>query len=487
MKIWKRAILYLTRKKGRSILLIVLIFIMASLILVGNALRMSAQKEIREIKRRLGSSFTVAADTENPALYEERTDQPYPYSIFIGSTISPQLIDDISNVEGVVDYDISSYETVWVNLQLRPAMWADLTGSGDDMVTEEDISLYQQTTTAFICANGDMNVNFRTGALSISAGRNILDEDKFVAVISEYIAEKNQLAVGDTITLETKRRFYEPHELCDNSFERWGVPVELEVVGIFAVNFEQDVSYLTFETACADNLIYTDQAAGLQLKENRGVDRTKEEYNEVTFFVDDPGNLEDVMNRVEENVDLTGLLFSFDDTAYSASIKPLKQIYILAFILMLSGILGCAMILCLTLNLWIRGRSREIGIYLSVGINKRKIIAQIFLECFIITAISLALTLASSRCVTNGCFNLAEKIATPKVNEEAYSVDVAYGEIVPTITKVSSGDSVDLEYGDAGRNMLFLVLIVCAISCGSVLLASVQIMKIPPNRLLQSG
>lgn len=482
MKTWNRAILYLIRKKGRSILLIILIFIMASLILAGNALRMSAKKEIENIRKNLGSSFTVAADTNNSALYEERTDKPYPYSVFVGATISPELLDNILDTEDIVDYDIDSYELAWTDLQLRPGLYADLTETPTS--TEEEILLYRQTTEAVICANGEKNTNFRTGAFFISEGRNIVSEDKFVAVISEYAAEKNRITVGDTITLETNRGIFEP---CDDPFERWGVPVELEIIGIFAVNFEQETSYLTPEGHYADNLIFTDQTTGAQLKENRGADQTQEPYGEVTFFVDDPENLENVMTQVKDSVDLTGLLISLDDTAYMASVRPLKQISIFAFILMFSGAFGCIIILCLILTLWIRGRTHEIGILLSIGIRKGKIITQIMIECMIITAISLVLTLGSARVMTNGFFNLAKKMTTPKTSEENYTLEVELGESVPTITKVSSGDPVNLEYNDSGQNMLFLVIVVCLISCGSVLLASVQIMKISPNRLLQSG
>ena len=46
---------------------------------------------------------------------------------------------------------------------------------------------------------------FFRGAFTILKGRNLKEEDSFSAVISEYLAETNQLAVGDKIRIETKR------------------------------------------------------------------------------------------------------------------------------------------------------------------------------------------------------------------------------------------------------------------------------------------
>ena len=47
-------------------------------------------------------------------------------------------------------------------------------------------------------------MNFRIGAFSIVKGRNILEDDKSAIVISEYLAEQNQVSVGDKVFLETK-------------------------------------------------------------------------------------------------------------------------------------------------------------------------------------------------------------------------------------------------------------------------------------------
>ena len=45
---------------------------------------------------------------------------------------------------------------------------------------------------------------FRTGAFELVAGRHIAPEDRKKVLISEQLAEQNQLGLGDTITLSMR-------------------------------------------------------------------------------------------------------------------------------------------------------------------------------------------------------------------------------------------------------------------------------------------
>lgn len=482
MHVWKRTILYLIRKKSRSILLILLLFVMSTLVLAGNSMRLGAIQEMDTIRKNLGSSFIVAANIHNQSMYEEKYDQEFSYSIFTGKRITPQLIEEIIDEDGIVDYEIKSSMTVWSNLELKEASWADTTPSQG--ISEADIELWRKSTHVVFCGNGEANVNFRTGAFTIVSGRNLLKEDESAIVISKYIAEKNGLSVGDSIVLETKKGNYQS---TDVPFETLGNPVELEIVGIFTVNFEQKIDMFTSEGDCAENLFFIDQYTGLTLKRNlQELYPEDDSYSEVTFFVDDPENLETILDNVKEHVDLSGLNVSLDDSAYSASIKPLRQIEIFSTILLSAGTIGCAVILYLVLSLWMKNRIHEIGILLSIGINKGEIIWQMILECTAVVSVSLLLTIAVAPSFTDLFIHMAEDMTEPKEGQENYTIEKEYGELVPTISKVSS-EKVELTYETSVKDYIVLIVITYAITSLSVLAASVQILKVSPKTLLQSG
>ena len=481
MKIWKKVFLYLTRKKSRNILLLLLIFAMGILIMAGNGMRISAKEEIEKIRQKLASSFTGAADSENMALYEERYDKSYPYSVFIGRTITDSLIEEICRVEGIHDYEVNNFTIVWTDLQLRPGMYANIEPDPDHSL--EELKAFRHATNAVLCRNGELNVNFRTGAFSISDGRNIKPGDEGVVVLSRYLAEKNGVTVGDTITIETKRGNYEP---TDVPLETLGVPVELTVIGIFDVNFEQEVSIYTFEQDFADNILFVDQQTVWQMDENLSIlFPGQQKYNEVTFFVGGPEELQTVMERVEEQVDLSDLIVSVDDSAYQSSIKSLKQISAFAVVLMTSGTIGCLVILYLLLSLRIKERRHEIGIYLSVGTRKRSIIWQIMLECFILTFMAVVLMYACAPVLTKEIFHGVSEAASPDDQEEAYTVIISMASSLPAIEKVSS-ERITISYKYTLKDLLLLAVALYAITAVSVLGAEIKIVKLPPGMLLRS-
>lgn len=480
MKTWHRAGLYLLRKKERSILLIFLIFVMGTFVFAGSAMKACADREIAEIRRQLGSSFVISEDLENSNLYEMKYEDGYQYTVFTGRPVTGELIEDVLQVEGIAGYETSSSEIVWTNLKLRPGLWA--VSEENEYTGADEIELRRQVTNAVICDKGDANVNFRIGAFSIVKGRNILEDDKSAIVISEYLAEQNQVSVGDKVFLETKVGVFQPS---DTPFETMGNPQELNVVGIFSVNFEQEGSDFTPENEYADNFLYIDSYTGMELKKNRSADQGQEVYSEATFFVEDPQNLEAVMKRVKEQVDLSNLIVSLDDSAYQASVKPLRQIGIFARILLISGVLGCLAILGFLLKLWTGSRTHEIGILLSIGINRKKVLWQILLETMILASVSIILISVCAPFFTNAFFHASVEITAPDQKEEHYTIKTKRGEYLPTVSQVSI-EEVNLTNTYTWAEAAWGIGLIYGCSLISVLSASAKIMKFTPGILLQS-
>lgn len=75
-------------------------------------------------------------------------------------------------------------------------------------------------------------------------------------MISDWLAEKNRLVVGDTITLETKEGNY---DFTEKPLKRLGEPVAVEIAGLFHANFSQLLSDMTFERCYVENMIYVDE------------------------------------------------------------------------------------------------------------------------------------------------------------------------------------------------------------------------------------
>ena len=482
MSVWKRAILYLSRKRGRTILLVVLMFAMACFVMVGISLKNSADREISNLRKNLGTGFVLEADIDNEVYYKA-ADTSYSSLIYAGPKVTPEIIEKILAVEGVTDYNIDSLERLsYTNLDLRPGMWAKQVA--DKVTSPEKLKVKRHSTWLRSCVNGKLHTNFRTGAIEISKGRNIQEGDKFKAVISEWLAKQNGITVGDTFIVETKEGNHCPS---DTPFKTWGKPVELEIVGIFHMNFTQASSDYTTEKGLMENNIYTDLSTYDVLGENLTVMFPKEEnYTKVTFFVEDPGKIDEIMQMVNamDEVDVDGLLLSLDDTAYKASVRPYEQIQILALILVVSSMIGIGMILCLVMRLWVHGRMHEAGILISLGMGKKKVIGQLLIESLTVMMVAVIFSLAISGGIVDKCKSFAEQAMKPKANKEAYEAEVDYWQN-PVVTQVSA-EKVELGRGISGYEIALMIVLVCGISGASVLLAAIKITDIEPRRLLSS-
>ena len=482
MAVWKRAVLYLSRKRGRTILLVVLMFAMACFIMVGISLKNSADKEIINLRKNLGTGFVLEADIDNEVYYKT-ADTNYSSLIYAGPKITPKMIEQILSVDGVTDYSIDSLvQLVYTNLELRPGLWA--IDGPDEYDSIEKVEVKSHSTWIWPCSNGELQRYFRTGAITISSGRNIQEGDRFKAVISESLAQKNGVSVGDTFTVETKEGNF---RLSDSPSNTWGVPVELEIVGVFRMNFTQATSEYTPECGYMENNIYSDLVTNDVLEENLTVMYPKDEdYLKVTFFVEEPDRIEEIMQQVRtmDEVNVNGLLLSVDNTAYKAAAKPYEQIRIFATILLASSTIGIGVILYLVMRLWVQGRMHEAGILLSLGIGRRKIIGQMLLESLIAAVAALMLSLVLSGIIVDKCKNLAEQVTAPKEGVEAYDAEVNYWS-EPVVNQVSA-EKVELEYGVSGYEVILMIVLVCGVSSVSVLLAAIKITDIEPMRLLSS-
>ena len=213
----------------------------------------------------------------------------------VGPRITDKMIEKICSIDGVKDSVIDLVSLVWSDLKLRPGLWLGSEADSPEDIeyfkklgavytTEEDLMIWQYQTIIWPCKNGAVHKNFRSGALTVTEGRNIEEGDHFKAVICDWLAEENDLSVGDTITVETKEGVFQESK---EPLKTWGEPVDLEIVGIFHANFSQKPSDFTPEDGYIENVIYADM---------------------------------DTYEKLEENMDLV-----VDSSAYQASAKPYQQ------------------------------------------------------------------------------------------------------------------------------------------------------------------
>ncbi len=488
MLIWKRAALYLIRKKGRTTFLFLYMVAMAVFLLTAFSLKNAAEKELSRLLETFGTGFVIKINTENPANVTVIEENGTIDSRYIGTKITDEMIQKILELDGVTNYTLPrEFNSVWTDLKLRPGAWAEEVPDEDTIFTEENLKLLRQTILAYSCTDGELSKNFRTGALEISEGRNLKREDRFRVLVSEELAERNGLSMGDVITIEVKEGIYLPTK---EYHKTWGEPIRLEIVGLFHMNFTQKSSERTYEEGYMENNIYVDQETHKLIDQIIADNWVGEFYDvgypEVIFFVDDPKKTDAIIQEMKEREDIPtdSLTVYPDQTAYEASAKPYSLIRMFSMMLSAIGIAGVGIILYLLMKLTVQRRMHESGILLSIGMKKRTIVGQMLIECLAVSAAALVLAILLSGPLVSVCSQAAERLAAPDVKEETYRVTLRDG-MYPEMDKISS-DEVALSGEVTPETVMLLIVLVSGISTASVLLASVRILETEPKKLLQT-
>ncbi len=488
MLIWKRAALYLIRKKGRTTFLFLYMVAMAVFLLTAFSLKNAAEKELSRLLETFGTGFVIKINTENPANVTVIEENGTIDSRYIGTKITDEMIQKILELDGVTNYTLPrEFNSVWTDLKLRPGAWAQFEPVEDTIFTEENLKLLRQTILAYSCTDGELSKNFRTGALEISEGRNLKKGDRFRVLISEEFAERNGLSIGDVITIEVKEGIYLPTK---EYHKTWGEPIRLEIIGLFHMNFTQKSSEQTYEEGYMENNIYVDQETHKLIDQIIADNWVGEFYDvgypEVIFFVDDPKKTDAIIQEMKEREDIPtdSLTVYPDQTAYEASAKPYSLIRMFSMMLSAIGIVGTGIILYLLMKLTVQRRMHEVGILLSIGMKKRTIVGQMLIECLGVSAVALVLAILLSGPLVSVCSQAAERLAAPDIKEETYRVTLRDG-MYPEMDKISS-DEVALSGEVTPETVVILIVLVSGISATSIFLASISILETEPKNLLQS-
>lgn len=407
----ERAMLYLRRNRSKSIRLGLVCFVLTVFLLLCVWNYLSNQNAAFELRQTISASFRLDG-TETQAADDE-------------------LIQKVLACANIRAYNGENAAHLYS--RSTPPVPGHFAGSGEDA---EYMMRYLAN------HNSELEQAFQDGTLVLSEGRHIQPQDQRCAVISTALAEQNGLSIGDTIEAS-----YTPGAVQEDPALA-GVQYAFTIVGLFDIVDDKTAGTDLAETDKRENSVFIDAATGHEIKRTAQPDTTYD-YG-VTFFVNDPQYLEATMEEVGHIVDLSRYEVTVNDKAYRDSVQPLERICSLMKLLMAVLSLCGIVLLSLVLQLWLRQRTREIGIYLSAGIGKRNILCQLLLE---------SVCAAAAACV----------IAVP----------VAWGAMRLAARLLGQGTS-----GIPLWAWITVVAVVLCIAAVSTVLSSVRVFRMKPREIL---
>ena len=451
MNFISRAWLYIIRKKGKSILLFIILLVMATFVLTALALGNASNAAQMELRKSLGGSFLIGFDyTENnPYLKVESVDGGT--LVYSTQQISPELVEQVRSIDGV-NYCSATTES----LAVLPSL--DLF-AGNIPIEEE----FRNSSKILGTWKSEELSRFTSGQLALTEGRHIMPGDKNKGLISKDLADKNGLKIGDVIQTDKG--------------------VEIEIVGLFVPKEIEGINDQVTTYDKIQNLIISDLAT-LIANENSPATQG---FNELTVSVDDPQNMEKIVTKVKEikGVDWKGFAIMVDNEGYENAAFSLQQLSELVSTILIVVLIVSVVILSLILTLWSRTRVHETGILLSLGIRKLSILGQYIAEVLIIAVLAFSLSYFSSNAIAGqmGTILQPEQSAVDvKIEEDGISAgsrgeagtDMGTQEIeMPQL-------QVTVQIQDMG--VLFLIgLGIVTVSAG---ISSISVMRLKPREIL---
>ncbi len=124
--------------------------------------------------------------------------------------------------------------------------------------------------------------------------------------------------------------------------------------------------------------------------------------SKLEIFSDSPENTRVALNKIKKiKIDWSQYNVSSDNNVLEETLEPIDGIKHIIKIMTYSIMIGGIIVLSLILILWLRERIHEIGILLSIGVSKIKIVTQFILELLFISLPSLVLSLFLGNVILN--------------------------------------------------------------------------------------
>ena len=251
-----------------------------------------------------------------------------------------------------------------------------VTGSDSTEASNQKVSLLSYN-------NLENDSGFSEGVYRLVSGSYIAGDIKGI-VINSYLADANQLKLGDMIELE------------NDSAKR----ISLKIAGIFLSGNESKQPEGMDSVNRIENQIFIDNVSYSDLFETDG-------YTKVAAYCKNPEQLnvleEKLNNYLSDKADSTT-----SDTLYRQMALPLEQIIRAAKLMLALTLLAGTVIVSLLLCMWMRTRQKETAIFISIGKSKSSIFLQVFMESFLV----FALAVLGSCCLGNFMAGILQGLLT---------------------------------------------------------------------------
>ncbi|PNT92541.1 ABC transporter permease [Clostridium thermosuccinogenes] len=441
----KRTVLYLTRKKGKTLILLLLIFIVTAFVLTCFSVLYTTQAVSKSLRTSVGAAFHIRSSMDfsfNGSKIDTENDEQ--------AVITDMAIQQIMENEEIKYYNARNFAYA----KSRQIRFIPGTGHTDE---NNMGGLSANTYSA-------LHPYFTDKILELSEGRHITPDDENCIIISEELARINQLSVGDKILL-APAEFEQEDDVFIDTLKDSPYSAEVEIVGFFRILKPQEDAAYQPTAGLRSNLMITDHHTLVALNRMQAGVYT----GGVSFYLSDPIHLDSIVRKVKHltSIDWDSYFILNDDFNYEKIAAGLNTIQNLIRILLVCICLVSAAVLLLILAMRMRGRVHEAGVLLSIGYSRKEIVGQFIAEVLLTAFLAFV-----------GAYFLAVAVAGGINKGIVENIQIVQVEGQP----VKSTQNLTLAL-PADISLVIFICILATLFC-AVFLSSSMIIRLKPREIL---
>lgn len=448
MNFLKRAVLYSVRKKGKTLILFLLIGLVSTFLLSCFSILSVVEILNADIRKSIGAAFYIRA---NSGVVKNEKGEFYIEDKQV--RITDDNIAEIKKCGEVaycnpINYGYAKSEDILF-----------IPGYRDD----PDNNMGSITALQYSFLDSD----FTDKVISLCDGGHIDQTSEKSVIISRGVAQANGISLGDKVILKSAKFGTDGEKYTDI----WdGARKEVEVIVIGIYNILKEKNSVTATAAKQENRIY----ASLDVLSELGEVEPSVYTGEVDFYVIDPAELTQIVPKVRkiDSIDWETHFIRTNNFQYSKISDSMGSLSGFVKVLLICVSVVSAAIITLILALSMRNRVRESGILLAVGISKKEILMQFILETFMAAIAAFIASYIAYYALQGG---LANMLFTD------YQPDLIVNEVTINGSNNIGGSGVKFSLSIGKIMSVYLCQLIVIVL--SVMISSMTILRLKPKEI----
>ena len=536
MNFFNRAIKNVTRRASKTILLTLTFLLVGTLVIVGLGVSNASTQAKILTRQKMRAVATLEVDSMAWYNYvdsiQDEDERNKAYSNYpsvtlaeVNDILKDSRVKTANAIDSVFAYpDDSGLDYVHLNNSAE-----ENSGGGQSCFTDENGNSkcvdYVEPTYLIKTNYFPSMIEIEDGDYKITEGRfytqEEIDNSEKVCLVSKAFAEHNSLKVGDSISFLTNSAadisvMYDE----DMGITSEDYTVELSIIGIYEHNQAvtpdtQGYDYLS-PYQNPDNTILmpgtTYKATNVPLQQkifdyyktknpddeyyqnesNRpSIDNLSQvTLNSVTLLLKDPLEVDQFVEDYAANLGDYKTI-TVDNSEFNKLAKPLDTLTMYANFIVWLVVINAVVIITLITALTLKTREYEIGVLLSLGASKFKVVAQFFVELALVALLGFTLSIGTGSLLANkvGQTVLQYQISSSGLDEEDNSNDYYFGDIYNNdYTSEVSLDDIVSNYNVSISPLIIaeIYIVGLIIVLISILIPSMMIMRFNPKKILMN-